>query len=153
MLLVSGCANVDVQRVVDPYQPGIRYWRPSLYLVLQNTVTKEGTQTCEVKTLTLPDKTQEYAISFSPGIGVADVSPTLHEGWRLDAMSAKLDSKAAENLNAIAGLLKSAAPGGLIAAPAALTKASPSSQKPCSGVFKVMYDDETGEFKGFKPVL
>lgn len=152
-LFLSACANVDVQRVSYPNQPGIRYWRPSLYLTLQETKTSQS-QTCEVKTLTLPDKTEEYAITFSPGIGTADVAPTLHEGWRLDALSSKLDSKTAENLNAIAGLLKTAAPGGLIAAPVAATKAKAfHAEQACAGVYKVLYDPQSGEFAGLKRVL
>ena len=153
-LLLAGCAGVNVSRVTDPNQPGIRYWRPAIYVALQKSVAKDETQTCEFKTLTLPDKSEEYAITFTPGMGTANVTPTLYEGWRLDSLNANLDSKTAENLNAVTGLFKAivatAPPGAKLAANIPGQKRA--SELPCLGVYRLEYDRVTGELIGFKRI-
>lgn len=150
-MLLAGCAGVNVSRVTDQNQPGIRYWRPAVYVVLQKSVAKDETQTCEYKTLTLPDRSEEYAITFTPGLGTADVSPILYEGWRLDSLNAKLDSKTADNINAVTGLFKALAPA--LAPAKNVARAAGQKQAsafPCLGVYRLEYDRTTGELVGFK---
>ncbi|AWM87586.1 hypothetical protein [Microvirga sp. 17 mud 1-3] len=143
---------MNVSRVTDPNQPGIRYWRPAIYVALQKSVAKDETQTCEFKTLTLPDKSEEYAITFTPGMGTANVTPTLYEGWRLDSLNANLDSKTAENLNAVTGLFKAIVAG----TPGAKSAVAPPNRNrakelPCLGVYRLEYD-QMGVLTGFKPI-
>jgi hypothetical protein len=142
--VLGGCASVDVKRVTSVEQPGIRYWRPEPFLALQRT--KEGK--CDVSTLTLPDKSEEYAITVNAGLGAAKASPTLHDGWRLDSLSTDIDSKTAENLTAIASLVKSIAPSGLIGRAAAPGGNTPD---PCSGIYRVNYDN-SGRIQSFSKV-
>jgi len=151
-LLLAGCAGVNVSRVTDQNQPGIRYWRPAVYVVLQKSVAKDETQTCEYKTLTLPDRSEEYAITFTPGMGTANVTPTLHEGWRLDSLSANLDSKTADNINAVTGLFKAIVAGAPSTAKQAMgaTGQKRANAFPCLGVYRLEYDRTTGELIGFK---
>jgi hypothetical protein len=149
-LMVSGCAGVDFRRVTSADQEGLRYWRPAPYLALQRT-EKDGKVTCEVKMLTLPDKSEEYAITIRAGMGAAKVNPTLHEGWRLDAITTDIDSKSAENLEAVANLIKSVAPAGLVAGPAARSRRAVVPDG-CSGIFRVDYYDP-GRIAGFTRLL
>jgi len=148
-LMASGCAGVDVRRVTSADQEGIRYWRPAPYIALQRS-EKDGKVTCDVKMLTLPDKSEEYAITIRAGMGAVKANPTLHEGWRLDAISTDIDSKTAENLNAVANLLKSVAPEGLVAGRAAKGRALVPDG--CSGILRVDYN-EAGRIAGFTRVL
>ena len=67
----------------------------------------------------LPDFSEEYAVRVRTGFGVANVSMTLENGWNLTSINQQLDSKTAENITAVADLLKAAAPGGLLRAQAA----------------------------------
>jgi hypothetical protein len=151
-IVLSGCAGLDVRRVTSANQEGIRYWRPAHFLALHQTTDKDGKSSCDVNVLTLPDKSEEYAITFSPGMGSANVTPTLFEGWRLDSLSANIDSKTADNLNAIANLAKVAIPGGLFAPQSAPgpRRAAPTPE-PCSGIFRVDYGP-SGQVTGLTQV-
>ncbi|WAC27881.1 hypothetical protein [Ancylobacter sp. SL191] len=136
-LFLSACASVDVRPVTSPNQAGIRYWRPEVLLALQETKDKEGRVSCDVKTFTLPDKSEEYAITTNAGMGTAKSTPTLYEGWRLDGLQSDIDSKAADNITAVASLLK-ALPLSPTVSSSGNTKTAPSSK--CEGVFRIEYD-------------
>jgi hypothetical protein len=144
--IVSGCANVEVRRVTSYDQPGIRYWRPAPYLILHQTV-KDGKAICDATMVTLPDKSEEYAITMSAGVGAVKATPTLHDGWRLDSLSTDVDSKASENLTAIAGLIKSVAPNGISGRTAVRQPAADT----CSGFYRIDYRPD-GQIKGFSKV-
>lgn len=146
--LLSACASVEVNRVTDYQQEGIRYWRPAPYLALQRITDKNKNSVCTFKVLTLPDKSEEYAITIKAGLGAAKVTPTLYEGWRLDSLSTEIDSKTAENLNAVANLIKSVAPEGLVTPSASRSTAARSSADGCSGIYRVNYGGD-GRISGF----
>ncbi len=148
-IAVSGCAQVRVDRVIDENQPGIRYWRPAPYLSLAPT-TANGATTCEAKLMMLPDKSEEYAITMSAGMGTAEMSPTLQDGWNLTALTGKADSKTAENITAIASLVKSLAPAGLVALDKGPVKARTVMQN-CSGFYRLNFN-KNGELESFKPI-
>jgi hypothetical protein len=151
LVLLSSCAGVQVKRVVTENQEGLRYWRPAPYLAYVQTTTDKGV-TCELKPFYLPDKSEEYAITIHAGMGAAKVNPILAEGWNLTSLDTDVDSKASENISAIASLVKETA-----AAVAPRTRSSSakraSQQKAatCEGVFRVSYDS-VGNFSGFKQV-
>ncbi|MFO1088419.1 MAG: hypothetical protein U1E46_02420 [Hyphomicrobiales bacterium] len=147
---LSGCASVSVQRVTDPVkQTGIRYWRPAPYILVQEVVTADKAVVCDAKVMTLPDKSEEYAINFTPGMGTAEVKPTLTDGWRLDGLDANLDSKTADNIKALAELAK--ASGATIS----MTDngAKPGQRKPTcnAGIFRPVYS-ATGQIVEFRKV-
>ncbi|WP_028002884.1 hypothetical protein [Sinorhizobium arboris] len=145
-LALTSCAGVQVKRVTSHNQQGIRYWRPAPYLALVETRT-EKTVTCDVRPFYLPDKTEEYAITISAGMGAVKATPTLNDGWNLTSLSTDVDSKANENITAITGLLKET-----LAATRGFTSdnGAPAPMK-CQGVFKVEYDP-SGNFAGFRKV-
>ncbi|WFU01950.1 hypothetical protein QA648_17900 [Rhizobium sp. CB3171] len=145
-LLATSCAGVQVKRVTSRDQSGIRYWRPAPYLALVETKT-DKTVTCDVKSFYLPDKTEEYAITISAGMGAVKATPTLTDGWNLTSLSTDVDSKTNENITAIKGLLKEAA--GIVGPKHLAPPASPPAK--CEGIFKVEYD-QSGNFKGFKKI-
>lgn len=147
-LLLTACAGVQVKRVTSRNQEGIRYWRPAPYLALVETKTDKSV-TCDVRPFYLPDKTEEYAITISAGMGAVKATPNLADGWNLTSLSTDVDSKTNENITAFTGLLKE-----IIAPPHGLTadKGTPTpAPMKCQGVFKVEYD-ASGNFAGFKKV-
>ncbi|HUH49883.1 MAG TPA: hypothetical protein VLZ56_08540 [Mycoplana sp.] len=144
--VLTSCAGVQVHRVTDRNQPGIRYWRPAPYLALVETRT-ENAVTCEVRPLMLPDKTEEYSITINAGLGSVKATPTLTDGWNLVSLAAEADSKTSENLTALATLLKTGAEIGAKGAVRPPAQPVPT----CRGVFKVDYDT-AGNFKGFTRV-
>jgi hypothetical protein len=156
LLPIAACASVTVQRVTDPAnQLGVRYWRPTPYLVLEQ-VTEEKSMRCNVKVIMLPDKSEEYAITFHSGWGTAEASPVLQDGWNLTSMTGKADSKTAENLTAIAGLITAITPLTLSNPPGfapgtrrALreTRSTPK----CEGLIKIIYDN-AGNISGFQRI-
>jgi hypothetical protein len=146
---LAACTGVNVNRVTSYDQPGIRYWRPAPYIALQRTTDKDGkSSTCEAKMLTLPDKSEEYAITINAGLGAAKVNPTLTDGWRLDAITNDLDSKTADNLNAVANLIKGAAE---VVPKAKVAGKGGGVVDRCAGLYRVNYD-EAGHISGFTSI-
>nr|WP_201010206.1 hypothetical protein [Rhizobium rhizogenes] len=146
-IVLSSCAGVTVRPVTSKLQEGIRYYKPEVLLALQQTSDGKGSTTCDVVPITVPSS-EEYAITFSAGMGTANVTPTLHDGWRLDSLSAQVDSKTSENITAFATLLKSI-PQGLL--PAKEKDGAKKQVKPlaCSGIFSIVRDG-SGRVIGFK---
>ena len=60
----------------------------------------------------LPYFSEEYSINVRSGIGKADVSFKLDDGWNLTELNQNLDSQFDENLSAVADVVK--AVGGVI---------------------------------------
>ena len=116
---------------------GVRFYRPRLHVWLTrvapsekvNVATTEETvgakKTTAVvaipqdasysATLTwLPDYSQEYIVQWWTGVGSVKPAITLANGWNLTALTAEVDSKFSENLEAVSTIATSFA--------AALTK-------------------------------
>ncbi len=147
-VLLGACANVSVLPVTAPNQPGIRYWRPAPYIALQET--RDGAKTvCDYKLIMLPDKTEQYAITMDAGIGTVESKPTLEGGWNLTSLDGKADSKTADNITAVASLLKAASGAAANYSPVTPPETrSPASN--CSGFYKIVYQD--GVIVDFKRV-
>src|SRR5207249_10507047 len=125
-----GCASVIVRKVpvTNPVDiEGLRFYRPTPYLLVSEVASesKESTATrasqansLQFSIVWMPDLSEEYVIRAKPGLGSIEYSPTLENGWNLTGLNAKADSKAAELLTAVAGLIPKAAPGRPEQAPA-----------------------------------
>jgi hypothetical protein len=115
-----GCApRVRVLAHPQVNDPGIRYYRPKPYLLVSNVaqvVAENGKPTravldehyVQIQLQYLPDYSEEYAIDVRSGLGIADVSITLTDGWNLTGINQKLDSQTDESLRAMAEILGSA---------------------------------------------
>jgi hypothetical protein len=117
-VLVGCTPRVLVRHNPGPQDTGIRYYRPKPYL----KVEPAGVRETEGRTTTvtpsdeyvsisleyLPDFSEEYSIDVRPGLGVAEVSIALEDGWNLTAINQTLDSQTDENIEAIAELAKAA---------------------------------------------
>ena len=100
---------------------GIRYYRPKPYLLVEpaeSEVTNTGAKTItktpsdefvKVSLEYLPDFSEEYSIDVRPGLGTANVSVKLEQGWNLTSINQELDSQFDENVKAIAELAGAAA--------------------------------------------
>jgi hypothetical protein len=113
-VLVS-CAKLEVLKVKNPddFTDGVRFYRPAPYLFVTAVLNEKGelTKTTTAQILWLPDKSEEYQVRAVTGLGSVELSPTLTDGWNLTALSAKADSKTAENITALAALLTAASGG------------------------------------------
>lgn len=122
---ILGCAGIKVQQVaIDkstltekvgfanwwsahlpwnrPAQ-GLRFNRPAPFL----WVTTDEKGACVPQVVWMPDPLQEYVITTSAGIGSVEFSPTLENGWNLNGFESDIESKTAENLTALSGLIGS----------------------------------------------
>ncbi|QEF96618.1 hypothetical protein Mal15_06460 [Stieleria maiorica] len=119
-VICGGCApRVRVRQAPGPDDTGIRYYRPKPYLRVEpgGSVVTQG----KVSTTTpsdefvaisleyLPDFSEEYSIDVRPGLGTANVSVGLTDGWNLTSLNQELDSQFDENVKAIADLAKAGA--------------------------------------------
>ncbi|MEM8680875.1 MAG: hypothetical protein AAGF97_16115 [Planctomycetota bacterium] len=122
LLLLAGCLpGVQVRRNPTAHDRGIRYYRPKPYLLLtpvESQVRVHGRELTEVTTTGeyvqlqldyLPDFSEEYAITITPGLGTAEVGITLEDGWNLTQISQDLDSQTDENVEAISDLVDAVA--------------------------------------------
>src|SRR5262249_25147711 len=137
----------------------------------QNALDKEGKPIAESKNLVsisldyLPDFAEEYSIHIRAGFGVNHTKVTLDKGWNLTSLDAEVDSKTAENINAIAALLGSVAkviPSGATApamgSPRVLVSEVPAYNVPLGYYEAVVNVDSCGEkrlygwrYVGFMP--
>lgn len=131
MLLIVGCARLEIRKATPSDLEGLRFYRPWPYLWV--TVNEHGQ--CIPSITYLPDTSQEYIIIAHAGFGSATFKPTLKDGWNLTAFDASVDTKVAESLNAIGGLLGKIAPGGLL-------KTVAPTPKPISpGLYRLVFTD------------
>jgi hypothetical protein len=114
LIIDLGCApRVIVRQSPGAEDEGIRYYRPKPYLLVTplEKDTAASPDYVSIKLEYLPDFSEEYSIDVRPGLGLADVSVSLEDGWNLVSINQKLDSQTDENIKATAELLKSV--GGL----------------------------------------
>jgi hypothetical protein len=99
-VLFSACATVKITEITPnaPYKDGLRFYRPELFLLV--TEDKDG-NFLNASVISLPDRTQEYVLRSTIGIGAVEMSATLEGGWNLTALGANIDSKVPETINAI----------------------------------------------------
>jgi len=126
--LLAGCSpGIDVRPNPLPSDKGIRYYRPTPYLLVEPASPEAGGKDgsskgaaldprgklFKVSLQYLPDFGEEYAVKVRAGLGTSKVKLTLENGWNLTSVDQDLDSKASENITAVTNLLKAAAPNGL----------------------------------------
>ena len=118
-IMSVGCnPKVRVRQNPGRHDTGIRYYRPKPYLLIEpaeSVVTQDKKTTftpsdefVKISLEYLPDFTEEYSIDVRPGLGSANVSLTLDEGWNLTQINQVLDSQFDENVKAVAELAEAA---------------------------------------------
>jgi hypothetical protein len=142
ILLVAGCAGVEVTRITDPNsnQEGVRFYRPHPYLWVTEDKEKDNLQGTIIW---LPNKKEEYAIKVKSGIGSVDAKFKLADGWNLTDFGEVRDSKIPETITALTGSLKGLAD--------ILKLAKEEELRP--GLYILIFDDKTGLISGIKPVV
>ncbi len=117
-ILLSACTLGCTPKVIvtphpGPDTKGIRFYRPKPYLKVVPAVVQVGKDSTEVEpslvTISLeylPDFSEEYAIDVRSGLGIAEVSLKLEDGWNLTEISQSLDSQTDENISAAGDLIK-----------------------------------------------
>jgi hypothetical protein len=115
-----GCTpRVKIRKTPGPHDTGLRYYRPKPYLCVEpagQVVTVKTTSTTtpsdefvSISLEYLPDFSEEYSIHVRPGLGSADVSVTLDQGWNLTSLNQNLDTQFDENVEALAKLAEAGA--------------------------------------------
>jgi hypothetical protein len=109
-----GCARLDIKHVdKGDSSPGVHFYEPRPYLLVSATfkVDSSGKAQTEVtnQIIWLPNPAREFVANPVPGWGTADTSVKLLNGWMLDSIGSKMDSKIPETITALTGTLKEAA--------------------------------------------
>lgn len=109
-VVLCGCAGVSVTHVPPgDVSPGVHFTRSRPYLLISKQIkagsgktTLEETNTSEKAPATieysssivyLPDPSQEYTVTLQSGLGSANGSVKLADGWMLTEFGATADSK------------------------------------------------------------
>lgn len=131
-VLTSACARVMITRVTDstPYKDGLRFYRPDLYLL----VTMDKDSALQTSVISLPNRSQEYVLRTTAGLGATSLSATLEGGWNLTELGSTVDTKVPETITALAG-----AP---ILTAFRNVEGEQQSLKP--GLYRFVFDDNTG---------
>ena len=143
IFLIAGCARVKVEKIThqNPYQEGIRFYRPHPYLWV--TTNKDGDLQGAI--CWLPDKKEEYMIRVKSGIGKVETKVTIENGWNLTQFGETRDSQAPEMINALTGTLKDLT--GIFDT----KKLQKEILYP--GLYAFIFDEETGLIKDLIPVV
>lgn len=107
-IVVCGCmSGAYVTKNPGKLNRGIRYYSPKPYLFTQpatetTTVTSNPSSTTtkidpsgrlyKITMEYFPDVIEKYAVRVKTGLGVANVSMTLENGWNLTSIKQQLDS-------------------------------------------------------------
>jgi hypothetical protein len=137
LALLLGCASVSIKPVGTDYTEGLRFYRPSPYLLV--TTNKDGAKSTSV--VWLPDRSQEYYVKQNKGWGVSNLSVKLESGWNLIELGHVADSKGPETLNALGSLAANV--GGLAGLVASLPLDA--------GLYEVLFDGN-GKVSGLRLV-
>lgn len=104
-IVLPGCAETRVRPVVKGNEKGVRFYRPKPYIKLASVAEKPDLVTITIEYL--PDFSEEYTIRAMTGIGTNDTEIKLRENGTLESLHSNTDAKFADNVNAIANLVKS----------------------------------------------
>jgi len=143
LVLVAGlgaCASVTITPVTkeDRKTPGVRYYESEPYLL----VVKDT-----IQLVWLPNYNMGYAVKTTPGLGTANGSVKLADGWRMTEFGAIVDTKIPETISAVADLLKAAGVS-------ALTKGAPPKAIALEpGLYRLKFNKDKGFFEGVERVF
>ena len=112
--LISGCAEVQVKHVDDQdASDGVHFYEPRPYVLVSNQQKQDDKGKVQnqfsSQIIWLPDHSRRYVVKIKPGWGTVDGSVKLQDGWMLDALGSKMDSKGPETVTAMTGLVSVAA--------------------------------------------
>jgi hypothetical protein len=140
MAWLGACASVTITPVTkeDRKTPGVRYYESEPYLL----VAKDA-----IHLVWLPNYNMGYAVKTRPGLGKAEGSVKLADGWRMTELGAIVDTKIPEAISAVADLLKAAGVS-------ALTKGAPAKAIALEpGLYRLKFNKEKGSFEGVERVF
>jgi len=138
--VLGACAGVTITPVTkeDRRTPGVRYYESEPYLL----VAKET-----IQLVWLPNYNMGYAVKTQSGLGKAEGSVKLADGWRMTEFGAIVDTKIPETISAVADLLKAAGVS-------ALTKGAPAKAIALEpGLYRLKFNKDKGCFEGVERVF
>lgn len=153
---LAGCATVTVRPVTrdDRATPGVRFYESEPYLlvtkdVLKDNTSKAGVSTHTIQIVFLPNYNMGYAVKTTPGLGTANGSVKLANGWQLTEFGAIVDTKIPETISAVTDLVKALGVSALTKGP----KAPPETIVLEPGLYRLNFNKEKGYFEGWERVF
>jgi hypothetical protein len=140
MAWLGACASVTITPVTkeDRETPGVRYYESEPYLLIVKDT---------IQLVWLPNYNLGYAVKTRSGLGKADGSVKLADGWRITEFGAIVDTKIPETIAAVADLLKAAGVS-------SLTKGAPAKAiAPEPGLYRLKFNKDKGTFEGVERVF
>jgi hypothetical protein len=137
--LLSACAGVHVSRLESDadYRGGVRFYRPEPYILV---TADSDTDKLKGTIVWLPNMKKEYVVTWTTGLGTVSPGITLQDGWNLTGLAATADSKTAEIMTAISGVLSSVRTKGIRAIDG-------------PGIYRLVFNPASGELAGIKRVI
>jgi hypothetical protein len=121
-LLIGGCAELEVKRVLTENQEGFRYCLPQPYLLVtkvkpatdqrssktstRSSSASETAPDLEYKIIYLPNTQEKFAVRVKSGLGSVNSTLKIQDGWQLTEVGGTVDTKVPETITAITGLLQ-----------------------------------------------
>lgn len=112
-MMAIGCARVEVRRLSDAERSsdatlGTRFMQPWPYLLVTEQSKADKSVERMASVVYLPRTDAEYVVNVVPGWGTVDGSVQLKDGWMLQSVGVKADSKIPESISAISGFVTAA---------------------------------------------
>ena len=152
---LAGCASVTVTPIksTDLETQGVRYYESEPYLLVTKDVPKTDTppSTYTIKLVWLPNYNKGYAVKTTPGLGTANGSVTLADGWQLKVLGANVDSKIPETINAVTNLIQALGVSAIKVASGTEVRLEDIELKP--GLYRLNFSEETGYVRGLERVF
>ncbi len=117
LLGLGRCAHLEIKPLADSNSEGLRFYRPWPHLL----VTVDGDGKCAASITYLPDLSSQFVIIPHAGLGSVTLNPTLENGWNLTGLNSTVDTKFADNLNAVTGFIGKVAGAASGAKPSSIT--------------------------------
>ncbi|OGP53539.1 MAG: hypothetical protein A2Y65_12005 [Deltaproteobacteria bacterium RBG_13_52_11] len=151
---LAGCASVTVTPIksTDLETPGVRYYESEPYLLVTKDVPKtaSATPSYTIQLVWLPNYNRGYAVKTTSGLGTANGSVTLANGWQLSVLGAIVDSKIPDTIDAVTNLVKAL---GISVLTKEGTEAPPPTIPLEAGLYRLNFDKDKGSFQGLERVF
>jgi hypothetical protein len=156
---LAGCASVTVRPVTkdDRQTPGVRYYESEPYLLVTKDVPKAekkektdtATPTYTIQLVWLPNYNMGYAVKTTPGLGTANSSVKLANGWQLTDFGAIVDTKIPETISAVTNLIQTLG----VSALTKVREAPPETIPLSAGLYRLNFNKAKGCFEGLERVF
>jgi hypothetical protein len=101
---LAACSTATI-KPAKPGDEGIPFYRPWPYLLVSLVETESSEPALKSEIVWLPDYSHTYVVQPKRGLGKADLTVDLEDGWMLKSLTLNRDAQAAETIEQLTATL------------------------------------------------